>query len=500
MPDISPAAVSELTPTGKLRVGINMSNFLLTRKDAATGEPAGVAVDLGRELGRRLGLPVEIIPYPNPGALADAAKSDVWDVGFLGAEPQRANEIDFTAAYVEIEATYLVPPGSSLRSIGDVDREGIRIAVPTKSAYELYLTRSLKHAKLVHEKGADNAFKRFVDDKLDALAGLKPRLVTDHENLPGSRILDGNFTAVQQAVGTPKGRKAGAQYLREFVEDIKATGLVARTIEKKRRSRSHRRGVDVAHAFIQNLAHVFSDSRGAGRPAGCEHFSEAAVDRFRHDGRFGIARVAHRLRQIRRADEEHVDIVDFQQLVDIVDRGLLFELNGDQRRIVRGFDVIGQRAVRIVNRGACSGSEAALSQRMVFDRRDDVARILGCVDMRHLHAHHAAVEHLQNVLGTAGRRPRDRRDAAGFRRHRHQLDALERERAVLAVEQHPVEAGGADHFDDLRRRDHHRHAEDRLARAQLLLHSILFHLVIYQFARMFAALMIAAATSAWALT
>jgi polar amino acid transport system substrate-binding protein len=232
MPEVSRAAVSELAPTGKLRVGLNMSNFLLTRKDAATGEPAGVAADLARELGRRLGVSVELMPYPNPGALADAAKSGVWDVGFLGAEPQRANEIDFTAAYVEIEATYLVQPGSSLKAIADVDRPGVRIAISGKSAYDLYLTRSLQHAKLVREQGADNAFKRFVDDKLEALAGLKPRLTTDHENLPGSRILDGNFTAVQQAVGTPKGRSAGAQYLREYVEDIKATGLVARTIEK----------------------------------------------------------------------------------------------------------------------------------------------------------------------------------------------------------------------------------------------------------------------------
>ena len=230
MAEPSAAARRELTPTGTLRVGVNMSNFLLTRTDEKTGKPAGGAVDLGQELGRRLGVPVEIIPYPNPGALADAAGSGVWDVGFLGAEPQRANQIDFTAAYVEIEATYLVPPGSTLRSIDEVDREGIRIAVPTKSAYELYLTRSLKHAQLVHEKGADNAFKRFVDDKLDALAGLKPRLVTDCDKLPGSRIIEGRFTAVQQAVGTPKGRSAGAQYLREFVEDIKASGLVAKTI------------------------------------------------------------------------------------------------------------------------------------------------------------------------------------------------------------------------------------------------------------------------------
>jgi polar amino acid transport system substrate-binding protein len=241
MSEISAAARSELAPKGKLRVGLNMSNFLLTRTDETTKQPAGVAVDLGRELARRLGLAVELIPYPNPGALADDAKSGVWDVGFLGAEPQRANEIDFTAAYVEIEASYLVPPGSKLTSVDQVDREGVRIAVPTKSAYELYLTRSLKHAQLVHEKGADAAFKRFVDDRLDALAGLKPRLVTDCDNLPGSRILDGRFTAVQQAVGTPKGRSAGARYLREFVEDIKASGLVARTIEA-----NHVRGLTVA--------------------------------------------------------------------------------------------------------------------------------------------------------------------------------------------------------------------------------------------------------------
>jgi polar amino acid transport system substrate-binding protein len=165
----------------------------------------------------------------------------VWDVGFLGAEPQRANQIDFTAAYVEIEATYLVPAGSPLKNVADVDREGVRIAVPAKAAYELFLSRSLKHAKLMLEQGADGAFKRFVADRLEALAGLRPRLVTDADNLPGSRILEGRFTAVQQAIGTPKGREAGARYLREYVEDIKAIGLVARTIEK-----NGVRGVSVA--------------------------------------------------------------------------------------------------------------------------------------------------------------------------------------------------------------------------------------------------------------
>jgi polar amino acid transport system substrate-binding protein len=222
---------SELAPTGKLRVGLNMSNFLLTATDAATGKPKGLAADMGMELGRRLGVSVELVPFPNPGAVADAAKTGAWDVGFIGAEPQRATEIDFTAAYVEIEATYLVPPGSPIKAIPDVDRPGIRIAISDRSAYDLYLTRHLKHAELIRARG-DDVFKRFLSDKLDAMAGLRPGLVKNQEKLPGSRILDGNFTAVQQAAGVPKGRTVGAKYLREFIEDAKASGLVAKLIEK----------------------------------------------------------------------------------------------------------------------------------------------------------------------------------------------------------------------------------------------------------------------------
>jgi polar amino acid transport system substrate-binding protein len=164
MADVSPAVRSEFAPTGKLRVGLNMSNFLLTATDAATGKPKGLAADMGMELGRRLGVPVELVPFPNPGAVADAAKTGVWDVGFIGAEPQRANEIDFTAAYVEIEATYLVPPGSPIKAIADVDRPGTRIAISDRSAYDLYLTRHLKHAELVRGRG-DDVFKRFLSDK-----------------------------------------------------------------------------------------------------------------------------------------------------------------------------------------------------------------------------------------------------------------------------------------------------------------------------------------------
>lgn len=231
MSEIPAAARADLTPTGKLRAGINFANKLLTAKDPS-GKPYGVALDLAHELGRRLDVPVEIVEHPTPGSLAESAGTNTWDVAFLGAEPQRANQIDFTAAYVEIEATYLVPTGSALRTIADVDHAGVRIIVPAKAAYELYLSRSLKHAQLILADGADNAFKQFVAEKLDALAGLKPRLEKDRINLPGSRVIDGRFTAVQQAIGTPRGREAGAKYLCEFVADMKSSGMVAKLIEK----------------------------------------------------------------------------------------------------------------------------------------------------------------------------------------------------------------------------------------------------------------------------
>ncbi len=223
------AAITELTPAGKLRVALNMSNFLLTARDAA-GAPIGVAPDLGRELAKRLGVDAEMVPYANPGLLADDANKGKWDVGFLGAEPQRATEIDFTPAYVEIEATYLVPPGSNLQTPAAVDAQGLRIAVPERSAYELWLTRNIKNAELVRVKGSDAAFQLFIDGKLDALAGLRPGLNAYQARYAGSRILNGNFTAVQQAAGTPRGRPNGFQYLREFIEDIKASGLVAKAI------------------------------------------------------------------------------------------------------------------------------------------------------------------------------------------------------------------------------------------------------------------------------
>ena len=225
-------AVSELAPTGVLRAAINMANFLLVTGRSAAGEPEGVAPDLARAIAERLGVGIAYVPYARPGELADAAGSGVWDIGLIGAEPQRAEKIAFSPAYVEIEATYLVPPGSPLAAIAEVDRPGVRIAAPARSAYELWLSRNLGHAELVRTEGGDAAFDRFVEEKLEALAGLRPGLLAYRDRLPGARLLDGRFTAVQQAVGTARSNAAGAAFLRDFVEEAKRSGLVARLIER----------------------------------------------------------------------------------------------------------------------------------------------------------------------------------------------------------------------------------------------------------------------------
>jgi len=223
--------MTDLTPTGRLRVGVNLGNFLLVQRNA-DGSIRGIVPDLAQELARRLGVAAELRQYEKVGAVADGAKKGEWDVAFIGTEPQRAAEIDFTAPYVDIEATYLVPAGSPIKSIAGVDRKGVRIAVADRSAYHLWLSRNIKQAELITAEGIEGSYQRFLKDKLEVLAGLKPRLLQDREKLPGSRILEGRFTAVQQAIGTPKGRPEGAAYLRKFAEDIKASGLVAQLIER----------------------------------------------------------------------------------------------------------------------------------------------------------------------------------------------------------------------------------------------------------------------------
>ena len=229
---MSPDVKRQLAPTGTLRVGINLSNFLLVTGKTATGDPVGVAPDMGAEIARRLGVPVRYVTFATPGELADAADTNTWDIGLIGAEPQRAAKIAFTAAYCEIEATYLIPAGSAIKTLVDVDAPGVRIAVTGRAAYGLWLERNIKRATLVRTETLDSATDTFITEKLEALAGLKPKLLADVTLVPGGKILDGHFMTVQQAIGTAKGNAAGAAFLRDFAEEVKTSGLVAELISR----------------------------------------------------------------------------------------------------------------------------------------------------------------------------------------------------------------------------------------------------------------------------
>jgi polar amino acid transport system substrate-binding protein len=230
MPTVTPDIVKSLAPSGKLRVALNHGNMVLVQ--GGNDAPRGVTVDLARELGKRLNVPVEFNNFPGAGQAFEGFKKQQLDIVFLAIEPVRAAEIEFTAPYVIIEGVYVVPKDSPLKTPADVDRDGVRISVITNSAYDLFLTRSLKHAKLVRSVDSDGSFDAFVKDKLDAVAGVKQPLALYAKAHPEVRLIEQRFMEIQQAMGTQKGRDVGAAFLRAYVEEMKASGFVADALKR----------------------------------------------------------------------------------------------------------------------------------------------------------------------------------------------------------------------------------------------------------------------------
>jgi len=228
----SAAARAVLAPSGTLRAAINFGNPILAVRDAATGEARGASVDLARELGRRLEVPVELVLYTAAGKVVEGIKKGEWDIGFFAIDPVRAADIDFTPAYVVIEGAYLVPGSSAIARNEDVDREGVRVAVGRGSAYDLYLTRELKKAKIVRAPTSPAVTDMMLADRIEVAAGVKQQLEADAKRLPGLRLLDGRFMVINQAMGIPKGRAVGTAYVSEFVQQMKASGFVANALKR----------------------------------------------------------------------------------------------------------------------------------------------------------------------------------------------------------------------------------------------------------------------------
>ncbi|MFZ2738400.1 MAG: ABC transporter substrate-binding protein [Burkholderiaceae bacterium] len=232
MPAPSSAAIAQLAPTGKLRAAINYGNVVLAKIDVASGEVSGVSVDLSRELAKRLGVEIDLIAFNAANKSVEAIKNKQADIAFFAIDPLRGADTDYTAAYVMIEGTYVVRQNSPIKTNADVDKPGVRIAVAAKSAYDLFLSREVKQAKLERTVTSAGVVDMFMAQNLDVAAGVKQGLENDIKRIPGLRMLEGRFMEINQAMGTSKGRDEGIKYMRAFVEEMKASGFVANALER----------------------------------------------------------------------------------------------------------------------------------------------------------------------------------------------------------------------------------------------------------------------------
>lgn len=221
-----PEAIQELAPKGRIRAAINYGNPVLAKR-LPEGKAGGVSADLARGLAERVGLEVEFVSFDTAGKVADTAQDDVWDIAFLAIDPKRAESITYTAPYVLIEGTYMVLEGSPIKTIEDVDHDGVTVAVGKDTGYDLFLSRTLKKAEIVRYPLSEDAIERFDADGISTVAGVRQPLNTHASQFPGYRVLEGRFTVIEQAMGCPKGRDKAAALVRRYLEFAKASGMVA---------------------------------------------------------------------------------------------------------------------------------------------------------------------------------------------------------------------------------------------------------------------------------
>jgi polar amino acid transport system substrate-binding protein len=228
----TPEAQQALAPTGTLRIALQQANPLNVIQDPASGEMMGVGLDLGEELARRLGVPSELVFYPSVGDLLDGGKAGAWDVAFVGFSPARAEDWDFTALHLEVEFGYLVPAGSAISTMAEVDQPGVRIAVQENSGPAAFLSRTLEHAVFVQAPSNPGALEALRSGEADVMGSIKPVLFELSAQLPGSRVLDGRPGIDPHAMAMPQGREPGTAYGLQFIEDAKSEGLIQAAIER----------------------------------------------------------------------------------------------------------------------------------------------------------------------------------------------------------------------------------------------------------------------------
>ncbi len=229
---ISSELITTLAPTGTLRASINVGNPILAKLDK-DGQAFGVSIDLARGFAQQLGLNFELLVFDAAGKSVEAVTQEQADIGFFAVDPIRGAGIAFTAPYVLIEGAYLVRNESLLQDNAEVDRPGTRVVVGRGSAYDLHLTRELQHAQIERAPTSPTVVDTFVEQGADVAAGVKQQLEADARRVPGLRLLPGRFMVIQQAMGIPKGRgEAAAAVLRQYVEEMKASGFVAQALQR----------------------------------------------------------------------------------------------------------------------------------------------------------------------------------------------------------------------------------------------------------------------------
>ncbi|CAK0887493.1 unnamed protein product [Prorocentrum cordatum] len=222
----------EIAPTGKLRVALNMRNEMLVSGKSADGTPEGLAPSVAAAFAEKIGVPVEFVPYSSVPDISKDAEADKWDVAMIGADPSRAEHVDFTAPYCQIEATFAVPTTSGAQKCEQIDKAGVKIASCKGANYTLWLERNLKQATLEAIEGHDETYEYFTENAMQAIAGLRPKLKKDNAKRPGTRILKDKFMAVEQAVGLKKGRPEGFKALSDFITEAKKSGLIKDLMKK----------------------------------------------------------------------------------------------------------------------------------------------------------------------------------------------------------------------------------------------------------------------------